>query len=93
LANTDFNPAQKPAVYDRLGQLNAAFARVTRNMNALEQFGIFERRTMIRLYRMSKELQADANYHLLETLQDHEERDWSKYGRRRIIAETAGKDD
>ncbi|HWZ43412.1 MAG TPA: hypothetical protein VNW97_08030 [Candidatus Saccharimonadales bacterium] len=82
MADHDFKPARKPYVYDLLGQLNGAFARVTGKLSALEQVGIFEKRTMIRLYRMSKELQASANYHLLETLQDCEERDWAKYGRR-----------
>ena len=28
MAEIDFNPARKPAVYDYLGRLNAAFARV-----------------------------------------------------------------
>ncbi|HWZ46254.1 MAG TPA: hypothetical protein VNW97_22465 [Candidatus Saccharimonadales bacterium] len=83
MAAPDFNPAQKPYTYDLLGRLNAAFARVTRHMSQLEQVGIFDKRVMIRLYRMSKELQASANYHLLETLQDCEERDWARYGRRR----------
>ncbi|HWZ46340.1 MAG TPA: hypothetical protein VNW97_22905 [Candidatus Saccharimonadales bacterium] len=83
MAAPDFNPAQKPHVYDLLGQLNGAFARVTGKLAALEQVGIFDKRVMIRLYRMSKELQAGANYHLLETLQDCEERDWVKYGRTR----------
>jgi len=35
------------------------------------------------IYYQVKELQASANYHLLETLQDCEERDWAKYGRAR----------
>ena len=83
MAENDFNPSRKPHIYDLLGQLNAAFARVTGKLSALEQVGIFDRPAMIRLYRMSKELQADANYHLLETLQDVEERDWARYGRRR----------
>jgi len=82
MAENDFKPAQKPYVYDLLGQLNGAFARVTGKLSLLEQVGIFDKRVMIRLYRMSKELQAGANYHLLETLQDHEERDWARYGRR-----------
>ncbi|MBZ5521766.1 MAG: hypothetical protein LAP21_05955 [Acidobacteriia bacterium] len=81
MAVPDFNPARKPHVYDLLGQVNAAFARVTGKLSALEQTGIFDRRTMIRLYRLSKELQADTNYHLLETLQDLEEMHWARYGR------------
>ena len=32
----------KPHVYDLLNRLNASFARVHRNMEALEQVGIFD---------------------------------------------------
>lgn len=81
MAAQDFNPAQKPHVYDLLGRLNAAFARITRNMSALEQLGIFDAQTMKRLYRLSKEFQADTNYHLLETLRGYEERDWARFGK------------
>lgn len=81
MAAQDFKPAQKPLVYDLLGRLNAAFARITRNMSALEQLGIFDAQTMNRLYRLSKEFQADANYHLLETLKTYEERDWARFGK------------
>ena len=81
MAAHDFKPAQKPHVYDLLARLNASFARLTRNLSELENVGIFEIYTMRRLYHMTEELQADSNYHLLETLQDVEERDWSRYGR------------
>jgi hypothetical protein len=83
MAMNDFKPAQKPHTYDLLGRLNASFARTTRNLFELEKVGIFEPRTMNRIYYQVKELQASANYHLLETLQDCEERDWAKYGRAR----------
>ncbi|HWZ42046.1 MAG TPA: hypothetical protein VNW97_01145 [Candidatus Saccharimonadales bacterium] len=82
MAENDFKPAQKPYVYDLLGQLNGAFARVTAKLSTLEQTGVFEKRTMIRLYRMSKELQSDANFHLLEVLRDIEQEHWARYGRR-----------
>ncbi len=81
MAANDFKPAQKAHVYDLLGRLNASFARTTRNLYELECIGIFEIYTMRKLYHLTKELQANANYHLLETLQDCEERDWSHYGR------------
>jgi hypothetical protein len=81
MAAPDFNPAQKPHVYDLIARLNASFARVTRNLSNLERTGIFEKRTMIRLYRLSKEIQADSNCHLLETLRDLEEHHWARYSR------------
>jgi hypothetical protein len=81
MADTDFNPARKPHVYDLLGRLNASFARVTRNLSELENVGIFEIYRMRKLYHLSKELQANANFHLLETLRDAEQRDWAEFGK------------
>ena len=81
MAASDFKPVQKPYVYDLLGQLNGAFSRVTGKLALLEEVGIFEKRTMIRLYRMSKELQANANFHLTGTLHDLEQDHWARYGR------------
>jgi hypothetical protein len=48
MADTDSTSAPKdssvpkPLVYDLLNRLNASFARVHRNMAALEQVGIFD---------------------------------------------------
>ena len=56
MADTDFSSAAndpcspqkplngipKPHIYDLLYRLNASFARVHRNMEALEQIGIFD---------------------------------------------------
>ncbi len=81
MADTDFNPARKPHVYDLLGRLNASFARVTRNLSELENVGIFEIYKMRKLYHLSKELQANANFSLLETLRDIEQRDWAEFGK------------
>jgi hypothetical protein len=81
MAAIDFKPAQKPHVYDLLGRLNASFARVTRNLSELENVGIFEIYRMRKLYHLTKELQANANFHLTETLRDAEQRDWSEFGR------------
>lgn len=72
----------KPYVYDLLGRLNASFGRVIRNLAELENVGAFEIYKMRRLHHQSRELQADANFHLLETLRAIEEKDWSKHGRR-----------
>ena len=38
MAVSDSNPVQKPHVYDLLNRLNAAFARVNRNMEELEEW-------------------------------------------------------
>ncbi|HEY4679063.1 MAG TPA: hypothetical protein VIJ01_17990 [Candidatus Angelobacter sp.] len=58
MADTDFSSAPKPLIYDLLNRLNAAFARVHRNMEALEQAGIFDPLMMQSLNRQSEQLRA-----------------------------------
>ena len=85
MADTDFSSApicsgtHKPHVYDLLNRLNAAFARVHRNMEALEQVGIFDPLMMQSLNRQSEHLRAGANYHLLGAMRRIEERDREKF--------------
>jgi hypothetical protein len=86
MADTDFSSAPKdsssaykPQVYDLLNRLNAAFARVHRNMVALEQVGIFDPLMMQVLNRQSEQLRAGANYHLLGAMRRVEERDRERF--------------
>ena len=85
MADSDFISAPKscgvpkPQVYDLLNRLNAAFARVHRNMEALEQVGIFDPLMMQVLNRQSEQLRAGANYHLLGAMRRIEERDRERY--------------
>ena len=79
MADTDSSSVPKPQVYDLLNRLNASFARVHRNMAALEQIGIFDPLMMQVLNRQSEKLRAGANYHLLGTMRGIEERDREKY--------------
>jgi hypothetical protein len=86
MADTDFTSApknsgsvQKPLIYDLLNRLNASFARVHRNMAALEQVGIFDPLMMQTLNRQSENLRAGANYHLLGAMRRIEERDREKF--------------
>jgi hypothetical protein len=83
MAETDSSPAQKPHVYDLLGRLNAAFARVRRNMDLMEQAGIFDPRMLERIRCMAEELRADANYNFLDTLKAVEARDRAEFSRMR----------
>jgi hypothetical protein len=69
----------KPQVYDLLNRLNAAFARVHRNMEALEQVGIFDPLMMQSLNRQSEQLRAGVNCHLLAAMRRIEERDRERY--------------
>jgi hypothetical protein len=86
MADTDFSStpkdpgsAHKPHIYDLLNRLNASFARVHRNMAALEQAGIFDPLMMQVLNRQSEKLRAGANYHLLGTMRGIEERDRERF--------------
>ena len=79
MADTDSSSAQKPHVYDLLNRLNAAFARVHRNMQALEQVGIFDPLMMRVLNRQQEQLRAGANYHLLGAMRRIEERDRQRF--------------
>jgi hypothetical protein len=79
MADTDSISAQKPLVYDLLNRLNASFARVHRNMAALEQVGIFDPLMMQNLNRQSEQLRAGTNYHLLGAMRRVEERDRRRF--------------
>jgi hypothetical protein len=79
MADTDFSSAPKPLIYDLLNRLNAAFARVHRNMETLEQAGIFDPLMMQSLNRQSEQLRAGANYHLLGAMRRIEERDRERF--------------
>lgn len=79
MADTDSSSAQKPLIYDLLNRLNAAFARVHRNMAALEEAGIFDPLLMQTLNRQSEQLRAGANYHLLGAMRRIEERDRERF--------------
>jgi len=75
--NSTFVP--KPQVYDLLNRLNAAFARVHRNMEALEAVGIFDPLMMQVLNRQHEQLRAGVNYHLLGAMRRIEERDRQRF--------------
>ena len=79
MAVSDFSSAQKPHVYDLLARLNASFARVIKHVALLEQVGIFDPQTISRLHTRSKELQADANHHLLAKLHGIEQQDQTRF--------------
>jgi hypothetical protein len=79
MADTDSSSAQKPHVYDLLNRLNAAFARIHRNMVALEEIGIFDPLMMQMLNRQCEKLRAGANYQLLGSMRRIEERDRERF--------------
>jgi hypothetical protein len=80
MADPDSSSAQKPHFYDLLYRLNAAFARVHRNMAALEEIGIFDPLMMQMLNRQCESLRAGSNSHLLAAMRRIEERDRERFG-------------
>jgi hypothetical protein len=62
-----------------LSRLNAAFARVIKNVALLEQAGIFDAQTITRIQTRSEELRADANYRLLGQLHGIEQQDCTRF--------------
>ena len=86
MADTDFSSAPKdsssaykPLTYDLLNRLNAAFARVHRNMEALQAVGIFDPLMMQKLNRQHEQLRASTNHHLLGAMRRIEERDRDRF--------------
>jgi hypothetical protein len=79
MADTDFSSPQKPHLYDLLYRLNASFARVHRNMAALEQAGIFDPLTMQALNRQHEKLRAETNSYLLGSMRGVEEGDRERF--------------
>ncbi len=79
MADSDFNPIHKPQVYDLLGCLNGAFAKVHKNLDAIGNLGVFDQQTMQPLHRMLEELRAASNSRMLSVLHQIEERDLNHY--------------
>jgi len=79
ISSPDSTVLPKPHVYDLLNRLNAGFARVHRNMKALEAVGIFDPLMMQVLNRQHEQLRAGVNYHLLGAMRRIEERDRQRF--------------
>ncbi len=79
MADPNSSGVHKPHVYDLLNRLNAAFARVYRNMEALKQVGIFDPLMMLSLNRQHEQLRAGMNYRLLGAMRRIEERDRQRF--------------
>jgi len=82
MAGNNLTSDKKQHIYEMLSRLNGSFARASRNLYELEKFGIFDSKMMQMIYDQTKEAQASANFHLLESLREREAKDWAKYGRR-----------
>jgi len=74
--------SKKLRVYETLHALNQGFEQVLTDLGRLEKLGF--RRELLREFRVVvEETRAWANFELLETMHDREERDWVRFGRLR----------
>ena len=76
----------KLRVYEALHALNQGFEQVLTDLGRLEELGF--RGELLREFRVVvEETRAWANFELIETMQDREERDWARFGRLRYQQE------
>jgi cell fate (sporulation/competence/biofilm development) regulator YlbF (YheA/YmcA/DUF963 family) len=83
MADTDFNSSQNLQAYALLSNLNAAFVRVQKQLDTLEQTGLVDQPTMQSLFRLTKEARAISNSRLLAAFKEIEERELTKLRRSR----------
>jgi hypothetical protein len=83
MAVLDFNADEKYRAYHILACLNRSFLNIFNNLGELKETGILSKTQLNTLRGISQELQADVNFHALETLQTVEEQDWGRFGKAR----------
>jgi hypothetical protein len=87
MAEVNLNSEDRRIIYDRLSRLNRSFAFIVHNLYKLEQHGIFKLLWLRELRGLTKELQSEINFKLLETLHSREAEDWYRLGKVRIAQE------
>jgi len=71
---------QKLHVYQAVYALNRAFAFTIQGFERLEELGAFRRKHLQAFKAMAQELQSGANFEIVETLVDREEKEWAHFG-------------
>lgn len=87
MAVLDFNADEKCRAYHVLACLNRSFRNIFMNLDELRKAGILNAKQLNTFRGLAQELQADVNYHSLETLHMVEENDWGRFGQIRIQRE------
>jgi hypothetical protein len=72
--------SQKLRVYETLHALNQGFEQVLTDLGRLGKLG-FRRELLAEFRVVVEETRAWANFEVLETMHDREERDWVRFGR------------
>ena len=85
--------APKPLVYEALADLNRHFEQVLADLERLRALGLFPHRFGRQFLKACQatlaETRAWANFEVVETLHQREERDWARFGRLRQKEEKA----
>jgi hypothetical protein len=71
----------KLLLYEMLYDVNRSFDQVLRELERLQQFGLFRGHRFLKSCQLAvKETRAWANIEILEILRDREESDWARFG-------------
>ncbi len=75
---------ERTEIYETLSGLNLAFAAIVEHLQTMRQSRILRPQYATVLQGLTRELRAEINVGLLESLNQIEERDWTRYGKVRI---------
>lgn len=78
---TDSDAVEKARIYHSMAELNTAFAIITRTFQSLHQAGMVSAKYKRLFNGLTRELQAEINLQVLETLDHLESADWARYGK------------
>lgn len=92
MAVLDFNADKKYRAYHVLACLNRSFRNIFNNLGELKAAGIFNAKQLNTFRGITQELQADVNYHSVETLHVAEEKDWGRFGQVRLDRDKGARD-
>jgi len=77
----DLEVTKKLSVYHLLYLINLSFTNIVRRCGELEATRVFRAKYMKMFQGLTRELQAEINVELLETLSSTEDRDWYRFGK------------
>jgi hypothetical protein len=84
MAAHNLNSAERLHVYEDLFRLNRSFANIVRKLLEMQDARVFNPNRLRELRGLTKELQSEINFHLLNTLHEIETADRYRFGKVRI---------
>jgi hypothetical protein len=77
------NDASNVLIYDAIAVVNRSFDQILQNLERLQQFDCFGKRTPIKSVELAvKETRAWTMFEIMEVLHEREESEWTRYGRK-----------